>query len=55
MLERFLQASQEIQTRLQGNEQMREVFKARVQFFQAQLQQQQNAVIGRTMQQTVMS
>ena len=55
VLERFLQASQEIQQRLTGNEQMKAVFSARVKYFQAQMQQQQNAITGRTMQQTVMS
>ncbi|MES2465656.1 MAG: hypothetical protein V4675_00010 [Verrucomicrobiota bacterium] len=36
------------------NDQIRAVFEARVKYFQNQLQQRLNAIIGRTMQQPVM-
>lgn len=56
VLERAVQRSMEIQRKLSdpASEQIREVYQARLQFHLNQVQQQQNAVIGRTMVQSAM-
>lgn len=54
VLQRALTNSKEVQKKMGENDQIRAVFEARVKYFQNQLQQRQNAIIGRTMQQPVM-
>ena len=54
VLQRALANSKEVQKRMGENDQIRAVLEARVKYFQNQLQQRQNAIIGRTMQQPVM-
>lgn len=54
VLQRAAQRSVEIQGKLATNAQIMEVYKARLQFHLNQVQQQQNAIIGRTMQQPVL-
>lgn len=54
VLERALQRSQEINRKVGDVPQIAEVLNARMEFFRNQLGQQQNAIIGRTMQQTAM-
>lgn len=54
VLQTFIAASTEIQNKLNSNEQIKAVMEARMKFFRNQMQQQANAIIGRTMQQPVM-
>ena len=54
VLQRALPNSKEVQKKMAENDQIRAVLEARVKYFQNQLQQRQNAIIGRTMQQPVM-
>ena len=54
VLKRAVGRSLEVQSKLMMNPQIREVYQARLEYHENQVQQQQNAIIGRTMRQPVL-